>query len=313
MAIRNERLLGIILAYSACHRAQLLEHPLPKSRIAEWTKDLYPTIRHGMTEAGREDPSFNEHLAMTITLASLAIISPDSFAALIPWQCHLEKARKMLLKRKVTLTLLLDSQSDTDIELRFLSRWYHYLSTIGSLTQPAACLPLFNIDDLDLHQWIMGRPKALKTNIDCSYGCSMEVFCLIGSTADIMALLIPEDLYTRITSSSLSSSSRCLPCETTDCWTEIIQRALTISRLMHISCRLYGRRCSDPVITSHVNSIIMNIDKIAPGTITDASMLFGLFTAGCAAETNEQKHWFLDRFRNIEKLGMAQVRLGRLI
>jgi hypothetical protein len=77
MALQDPNLMKLLLAYSAAHRARLLQQPEPATRIALWVKDIFPNLRHALN-----DPSkivSNENLCCAIMLASLEIISPKAF------------------------------------------------------------------------------------------------------------------------------------------------------------------------------------------------------------------------------------------
>ncbi|KAI4193232.1 MAG: hypothetical protein LQ350_008410 [Teloschistes chrysophthalmus] len=127
MAVRDDNLLHLLLAYSASHRALLLKHPEPANRIATWVKDVFPTLRRAL-----EDPDHhitNSNLATAIMLASLEIISPNAFEVTVSWQTHLTVARRMILARGGP-----ESVHRKDKVSYFLSRWFAYLDVLGSLS-----------------------------------------------------------------------------------------------------------------------------------------------------------------------------------
>jgi hypothetical protein len=97
MAIQDENLMNLLLAYSASHRARLLKQPEPVTRIALWVKDVFPNLRHALDDPNQNVS--NTNLATAIMLASLGIISPKTFAVSVPWQQHLLMARSMVLAR----------------------------------------------------------------------------------------------------------------------------------------------------------------------------------------------------------------------
>ena len=86
MAIHDEDLLNLLLAYSACHRARLLNHPEPAKRIARWVEDVFPKLRSVL-----QNPNLIsiKNIATATMLASLEIISPRAFGVDIPWRAHL--------------------------------------------------------------------------------------------------------------------------------------------------------------------------------------------------------------------------------
>lgn len=68
MAVRDDNLLNLLLAYSASHRARLLRQPEPATRIAIWVQGIFSNLRDAL-----DDPSeiiSNVNLATAIMLAS---------------------------------------------------------------------------------------------------------------------------------------------------------------------------------------------------------------------------------------------------
>lgn len=77
MAVKNARtgddtLLSLLLAYSASHRARLLQQPEPTMRIALWVQDIFPRLRMAL-----DDPSqilSNANLAVAIMVRWLLVV-----------------------------------------------------------------------------------------------------------------------------------------------------------------------------------------------------------------------------------------------
>lgn len=136
MAVEDPNLLNLMLAYSACHRARLLNHPEPANRIALWVRDVFPALRKTL-ESSSEDVE-NANLALAIMLASLEIISPSSFGVSIPWQDHLSIARAIIRSRGGPHSI-----SRKDPVMYFLTRWLAYLDVLGSLSGRRNEEPLF--------------------------------------------------------------------------------------------------------------------------------------------------------------------------
>jgi len=130
MAVRDENLMNLFLAYSACHRAKVLGQPEPVTRIAHWVQGIFTNLRKAL-----DDPSqiiTNANLATAIMLASLEIISPNAFGVTVPWQSHLDTARQMILMRGGPKGMRTESRRDR--VSNFLWSWFAYLDVLGSLS-----------------------------------------------------------------------------------------------------------------------------------------------------------------------------------
>ncbi len=137
VAVENHNLLNLLLAYSACHRARLLNHPEPANRIALWVRDVFPSLRQSLDNVSNTAIT-NANLATAVMLASLEIISPSSFGVSIPWQNHLSIARSIIRSRGGP-----HSVSRKDPVMYFLTRWMAYLDVLGSLSGRRNEEPLF--------------------------------------------------------------------------------------------------------------------------------------------------------------------------
>lgn len=135
MAVRDANILNLLLAFSASHRARLLNHPEPANRIASWVQDVFPNLRAALNS----DPNqiTNTTLAPAIMMASLEIISPNTFEVPITWQNHLMIARQMIIARGGPRSV-----DRHDRVAYFLSRWFAYLDVLGSLSGNKSDQPL---------------------------------------------------------------------------------------------------------------------------------------------------------------------------
>ena len=145
MALENDSLLNLLLAYSAAHRARHLGQPEPKTRIAMFVEDIIPGLRQ-MVDSVVKNPDIiisTADLATAIMLASFEIISPASLGRVnsqtsmprvsIPWQGHLCLAREIIAHRPGGLRRSwCDSQEDQ--ACAFLWSWFAYLDVLGSLS-----------------------------------------------------------------------------------------------------------------------------------------------------------------------------------
>lgn len=178
MALRNEHLLGLLLAYSASHRARLLGYPRPVARVARWTSNVFPSLRRAL-ESNTERIS-NDDLAISIMLISMTITCPDVFEVPIQWQHHLPIVKRLFKHRSTTLEEGSLPSLDDKQEWDFLSRWITYLAVIGSLNG-------FERDRNFQQFGVQDRQSAsvVKSNeVDCLYGCTTELMEMLGAAAE---------------------------------------------------------------------------------------------------------------------------------
>lgn len=198
MAVKNDNLLALLLAYSgknvkyagdcscstfahvsraASHRARVLNHPEPMFRIAFWVDDVFPTLRQALSDP---DKNFsNANLATAIMLASLEIISPKVFAYDIPWQKHLSLARELITARPGGLRGL-QSNFRHDPVCSFLWSWAAYLDVIGSLSGGPKGSSSAWIFDYELDDIVDGYDE-----IDCIMGFTTRCIYLLAKIADL--------------------------------------------------------------------------------------------------------------------------------
>lgn len=96
MAVRDNNLLGLMLTYSACHRARLLCHPEPVTRIATWVSNVFPTFRKALAEGRRLTDGT---VATAVVLTSLTLSFPNAFDTFLFWDHQLDIARRMIQSR----------------------------------------------------------------------------------------------------------------------------------------------------------------------------------------------------------------------
>ncbi|KAI5297580.1 hypothetical protein KEM55_004504, partial [Ascosphaera atra] len=127
MAITDQNLLNLLLAYSASHRARLIGHPEPAHRIAHWVRYVFPSLRHALSDP--QQRSSHIAFATAIMLVSLKIISPSTFEVPITWQDHLKLARELYkFYRKAHV-----GRQTTQVG-EFLSNWFGYIDILGSIS-----------------------------------------------------------------------------------------------------------------------------------------------------------------------------------
>lgn len=337
MAIHDINLLHLLLAYSASHRALLLKHPEPATRIATWVKDVFPTLRKALNDA--DAPITSSNLATAIMLASLEIISPNAFEVTVPWQTHLTVARRMIVARGGA-----QSVHRKDKVSYFLSRWFAYLDILGSLSGGKNDQPLFSgnywaNDDLDE---------------------DFQIDCLLGFTSRCVSILA------RIAELARQCDSQRISSETGDIiedWTpdeETLQKAKQLkldlqdarmhrykgcphrpstpvryrkrgkdgdeagwdllemvatneafhwAGLIHLDRRILGKKSEDVEVQIAVREIVSALYKVRKGGTAEACLLFPIFTAGCDAREQAQREVIMERISAVEETGMTQVDL----
>ena len=175
VAVRDSNLMNLLLAYSASHRARLLKHPEPANRIAVWVRDVFPTLRHALEAA--DGPMSSSNLATAIMLASLEIVSPDTFELSVSWQTHLNIARKMIVARGGPRFT-----HERDKVSCFLSRWFAYLDVLGSLSGGKNDQLISSGD-----YWTRDNELDEENDfqIDCLLGFTSRCVCILAKIAEL--------------------------------------------------------------------------------------------------------------------------------
>ncbi|KAL9597401.1 MAG: hypothetical protein Q9219_005154 [cf. Caloplaca sp. 3 TL-2023] len=336
MAVRDINLMHLLLAYSAAHRALLLKHPEPATRIATWVKDVFPTLRRTLDDPHGQISTSN--LATAIMLASLEIISPNAFEVTVPWQTHLTVARRMILARGGA-----ESVHRKDKVSYFLSRWFAYLDVLGSLSGGKNDRPLFsgnywaNDDSDDDFQ------------IDCLLGFTSRCVGILAQIAELARQcdgerLNPdtgnvnedwtpsEDLVSQAErlktdlqnarmhrykgcphrpSTPLTHRKRSGRGSSDDGW-DLLEMVATNEAfhwagLVHLNRRILGKRSEDLEVQIAVREIVSTLYKVRKGGTAEACLLFPMFTAGCDAREAGQREVIMERLRSVEESGMSQV------
>ncbi|OAP55107.1 hypothetical protein AYL99_10807 [Fonsecaea erecta] len=192
MAVENQNLLNLLLAYSACHRARLLNHPEPANRIAHWVRDVFPSLRQTLDNVSNTEVS-NANLATAIMLASLEIISPSSFGVSIPWQNHLSIARSIIRARTGPHSI-----SRKDPVMYFLTRWLAYLDVMGSLSGRRNEEPLYAGNYWSSsHEDSTSAKELSLTDDDGDDEDDYTIDCLLGFTTRCVQILAQVALLAR--------------------------------------------------------------------------------------------------------------------
>ncbi|EUC40902.1 hypothetical protein COCMIDRAFT_107576 [Bipolaris oryzae ATCC 44560] len=329
MAVKDENLLSLLLAYSASHRARMLNHPEPSNRIAVWVQDVFPRLRQTLQENPNEVP--DNTLASVIMMASLEIISPGTFEVPISWKDHLTMARQMITQRGGPRGM-----SRKDLVAYFLSRWFAYLDVVGSLSGHKNDMPLGSF------YWSSENESADEDlEIDCLMGFTTRC---VGSLARISELskrcephridehgdvredwvpsqdVVEEAINIRRTlEDGLSDRNIRKACrhgsdassESERAWdtTEIYatNKLFHWAGLIQLHRRVLGKSALDPEVQHAVRAIVELLFKIRRGSSAEACSLFPMFAAGCDAQDVGQREKILDRLRGVEGFGLNQV------
>lgn len=316
MAIHNENLLNLLLAYAAHHRARLLRYPEPVNRIATWVRLVFAELRHALIDT--RDTVSDANLGAAIMLASLEIISTNAFEASIPWQSHLGLAREFIILRGGYSGLRAGNKVS-----QFLSRWFAYLDVLGSLSG-SANRPLPDARGLDD---IPDAPNSEDDMLDCFLGFTGRCINILHEIAwlakeceiqriglDDAALLVwrpPGDLADRayqiesLLHSSMSTSFT--GCNVGGEADLAVNEAYHLAGLIHLCRRILNyATCSEKVANAgaRIFAILEGADDRRLGV-----MIFPIFTAGFEAQQSDLRA--VAYLKRVEKLGMAQAGKAR--
>ncbi|KZF26826.1 hypothetical protein L228DRAFT_258196 [Xylona heveae TC161] len=333
MAIADENLLSLLLAYSASHRARLLKYPEPVNRIALWVQNVFPALRKALDNSHEQVSDAN--LATAIMLSSLEIVSPNTFEVAIPWQDHLGIAKRMIATRGGT-----QASHRKDKVLYFLSRWLAYLDVLGSLGGGKSDRPLFTGS-----YWIdNSQDDGENSEIDCVLGFTSQCANILARVAELARQChgeridpegnpLPEwapspeiaaeaeDLRRLLHTSCSRVYRGCVhrtvePDSDTDLDSmEMVamNESFHWTGLIHLDRRVLGWPSSHPEVQKCVQNIIGTFTKMRRGGTAEACLLFPMFTAGCDAKDASQRELILERIKSVELSGMTQAHKTRVL
>ncbi|KAI1133531.1 fungal-specific transcription factor domain-containing protein [Nemania abortiva] len=333
MAVKNDSLLALLLAYSASHRARVLNHPEPTLRIAFWVDDIFPALREALDDPDRNFS--NANLATAIMLTSLEIVSPKIFGYDIPWQRHLGLAREVIMVRPGGLRGF-QSNFRQDPVCSFLFSWAAYLDVIGGLTGGPKDASSAWIFDYQLDDMVDGYDE-----IDCIMGFTTRCCYLLAKIADLArkcdAERIGEDSNVRenwapsrevVEQAVRLKKAVEVSMEQDPVACQHIHKAGDVKKwdkkemaatnsayhwaaLVHLYKRILGRPSGDVDVQRAVENIIASLGRIRPGGTAESCLLFPMFTAGCDTQSESHRALILNRFVSAEKHGMTQVHNAR--
>ncbi|KAG9196472.1 peptidylprolyl isomerase domain and WD repeat-containing protein 1 [Alternaria panax] len=329
MAVQDENIMNLLLAYSAAHRARMLNHPEPSNRIAVWVQDVFPKLR----EALNDDPNTisDSTLAAVIMMASLEIICSGTFEVPVSWQNHLTMARQMIIQRGGP-----KGMGRHDRVAYFLSRWFAYLDVLGSLSGNKNDMPLGS------SYWSSENASADEDfEIDCLMGFTIRCIGSLARVSELAKRCEPQrideegnvregwtpspevvdeavkirraleegvlDRNIRKGCNHRSSTSS----ESEGAWdaTEIYatNELYHWAGLIHLYRRVLGKPAMDPEVQQAVREILGLLYKIRRGSTAEACLIFPMFAAGCDSHDEGQREKIIDRLRNVEGFGLNHV------
>ena len=328
MAVRNDNLLRLLLAYSASHRARSLHHPEPAVRIAMWTQGIFGNLRTALDNPHEIVSDVN--LAAAIMLTSLEIISPKAFGVAIPWQHHLETAREMVAARGGPVRMRTVARGNKVTS--FLWSWYAYLDVVGSLSGArSSSMSSAWVDDSVDHED--------DYDIDCVLGYTRKCMRLLAKVAELRRAAynhrvvqqcnvnMPENIRPSdhiidqgkqlILEFRTSLSKPARPCthlqssgEAAFQWDSIEMAATNEmfhwAGIVHLQRCVIGKPSTHSDVQSAVREIFGALHKIRKGSSAEGCSLFPMFTAGCEVEDGLLREVVIERIRGLEMTGLMQ-------
>jgi len=329
MAVQDDDLLSLLLAYSASHRARLLRQPEPATRIALWVQDIFPNLRKALDDPG--EIISNANLATAIMLASLEIISPKAFGVAVPWQTHLDTARQIIAARGGPQGMRTAARGDKVAS--FLWSWFAYLDVLGSLSGVTTAS--------SSSAWVLDYEASDETDyqIDCIMGFTSRCVRLLAKIAELARVCDnerigpdhtiqidwkPSDatiaraqkLDRELSESRLHPSQPCTHMQSSGeaayQWDSLemaaTNEAFHWAGLVHLHRRILGKPSTHPDVQNAVREIHGALYKVRKGSSATACLLFPIFTAGCDTQDEKQRGDILERIKGVERFGMTQVR-----
>ncbi|KUI67295.1 Acriflavine sensitivity control protein acr-2 [Cytospora mali] len=341
MAVKNDNLLSLMLAYSASHRAHLLNQPEPATRIALWVQDIFPALRRALNDPNQSIS--NANIATGIMLASLEIVSPTAFGYQIPWQRHLGLARELIASRPDGLRWTRCWTQEDQVRA-FLWSWLAYLDVLGTLSggrgeSSTAWILDYQKDDyeeeFDEIDCIMGMTTRcvyiLAKIAELAKQC--DSLRVSGTTAvDVVPAMgrewrPPNDIITRAWAledeAKRSMALPPQPCKHLHAsgdvarWDQVEMAALNESfhwaGLVHLHRRVLGKPSGHEDVQAAVLKIHSCIDCMPMGGKVEASLLFPLFTAACETADEKRRDLVRERLDSMARSGFLEVNKAKAL
>ena len=336
VALKDTNLLRLLLAYSASHRARLMNYTEPTTRIGHYVENMFSTLSSALADPHAQIS--NTTFATAIMLASLEIISPNPFGTktTIPWETHLSMTRKIITERGIREKTV----DRHDEESYFLTRWFAYLDVLDSLSGGQKDLPMFGGDfwanDFDDDR--QGH------RIDCFFGFTTCCVCILAELA-ALAKICDQERATAPYGEKWQPSPTCLEgarkiradlkasmqqpyqgcqhsrqpsAQQDESTTHALELTTTNESyhwagLIYLNRRVLGKPPDDDQVQDYVDFILAGLGKLREGGTAEACMLFPMFIAGCEALQISSRMKFLERLKSVEMTGLTQARAARTL
>ncbi|THY69130.1 hypothetical protein D6C86_09290 [Aureobasidium pullulans] len=314
LAMQDDNLLRLLLAYAACHRARLLRHAEPKNRIATWVTPVFPSLRQALS--GNE-PISDSVFGSCVMLASLTQSYPLAFDLPISWQEHLSLARRLY-----SLRLSQEGLQRTNATV-FFGRWFAYLDTFGSASSDTY--------QGAYYEWSRELKLAEQIpDIQCLAGFTTKSLVLLSRTAElakrcdyernlngqpsIQTITMSQQLRMNLELYTLEIKHTRYDCacsESSSSSTEVysaVNAAISHAALIYLHRRVYLLPSDSRLVQFSVNAILEAFNELKGYNAFDTpDIILPLFLAGCEARDPGKAVDVLQRLQSIENAGMGQV------
>lgn len=313
MALENENLLGLLLAYAACHRARLLGYAEPVNRISTWVSNLFPTFRQALADKA---PISDALFGTCVMLTSLTLSWPLAFGLPVSWQAHLSIAQRIF---KLRVSQGNSTQTQAGI---FFTRWFAYLDAFGSMSG--------YVYNGSYAEWsrILSAGE-IDPSLRCLVGHTSTSLTFLGRVADLAKLCEFErgltgrtSMETTLESQKLRVSLELATLEAQhkryDCMCEksrdstnvyrAVNSALCHAALIVLQRRVYLLPPSAPLVQASVVAIMECTGwSEQHGFIDIPDVILPLFLAGCETTDKSRRAEVMHRLQRIGDAGMSQT------
>lgn len=317
MAVGDTRVLSLMLAFAACHRARLLGHAEPLRRIATWIGGLAPSIHRAVHGTGAVS---DETLIAIVMLCSLSVTFPGAFPEHSSWQDHLVLARRMVKLRGGPGALCATKATF------FIRRWFLYLHTWGSISGCA--------DANARADWYSESEATLRNpEFDCFFGFTNHSHTLLWQVADLVsrtgvgasphgmdwsragAMAAAEELREELVHARHAPRTKaCRHLTIGAAAIAAINGALRHGAVIHLLRRVVMLPSEAAGVQEGVQGVLGAMRQLAlVGPVDTPDVLFSLFVAGAESRGEAVRLEVLGYFESIEQAGMKQAGVVRTL
>jgi len=343
VAVQDNGLLNLLLAYSASHQARLLNKPEPTELVSNFLGQAVSSLNKSLNDEVKQKSDTT--LATAIMLCSYEIISPNSFARGITWQTHLAAVRKIIMARGGVQGI-----TSKDEVPYFLLRWFAYLDVFGSLGGKSSQHPLFNGN-----YWIVTDDDGTsELTVDCFFGFTNRYISLLAQVSELVHRcdVQKEEYVTHIRSYGYTSAaSDWVPSEQVHQEGIRLREQLEDSRRTAIvSCdhnnnngnllriqeverlelsatndafhwaaqvyllkRVFNYQLEHQLVQDAVRCTMNALRRVREHENTENSLLFPLFIAGCESVDGMDRDYTLRRMLRLETNGVSKLNRARIL